>query len=105
MNQKGNMESRTKHITSNIIFALILESLQVVCNLIFPRLIIKTYGSSINGLTSTIGTMLTVINLIQAGAVGAATYEMFKPVSEKDYFTISRIYKSSRSYFSKLGFI
>lgn len=73
-----------------------------ILGMIFPRYIILTYGSEINGLTSTITRLLSLINLVQAGAVGAAIYQMYKPVAENDYETQSSIIYSSRCFYNKI---
>ncbi|MGI6713440.1 MAG: hypothetical protein ACOX4L_12160 [Bacillota bacterium] len=96
---------RTKNVVVNTIFSIALEVLLLVIGMILPRLIILTYGSEINGLTSTINQILSVVNLLQAGAVGASIYALYKPVAEKNYDLISDVLYSSKKYFNRLGFI
>lgn len=95
--------SRTKNVAKNFIFQIVYELFLVVAGILFPRLIILKYGSDVNGLTSTINHLVQILNLIQAGAVGASIFQMFKPVAEKDYKTVNNILYSSRIFFSKLG--
>jgi len=97
--------SRTKKTLKNLIFQIIYEIFLVIAGIIFPRLIILKYGSDVNGLTSTINHLIQILNLIQAGAVGASIFQMFKPVAENDYETVGKVLNSSRKYFTKLGFI
>ena len=94
---------RSKNAFKNLITSLSCELLIFVFGLIMPRLIILTYGDAINGLTQTITRLLSLINLIQAGAVGASIYQMYKPVANNDYDTQSAIIYSSQKYFNKLG--
>jgi hypothetical protein len=70
-----------------------------------PRWIILTYGSDINGLTATIIQILSIINLLQAGMLGASLYMMYKPIAERDYKTVSIVLASSKKYFTRLGLI
>ena len=88
-----------------MIVSLAYEIMLILFGLIVPRLIIDTYGSEVNGLTSTITHILSILNLLQAGAVGASIFQMFKPVAEKDYLQVSRIIDSSKRYFRKIGII
>lgn len=97
--------SRAKSTLKNIIFQFGYELLLLLFGFIAPRWIIETYGSSVNGLTSTINQLLQILNLLQIGAVGASIFEMYKPVAEKDYRTISLIIDSSKKYFWKMGSI
>ena len=85
--------------------SLAYEVMLILFGLIMPRLIIGTYGSEVNGLTSTINHLLSILNLLQAGAVGASIFQMYKPVAEKDYYQVSMVLESSRRYFRKLGLI
>lgn len=94
---------RTKNVLRNTGFSLALEILTLAFGLIMPRLVILAYGSNVNGLTSAVNQIISVINLLQAGAVGAAIFEMYGPAAEKDYIKISAIYSSSKKYFNKLG--
>lgn len=96
---------RAKNALRNLGVSLIYEVFIFVIGLIMPRLIILSYGDAVNGLTQTITRLLTLINLIQAGAVGASIYQMYKPVADNDYETQSAIMYSSRCYFNKLGVI
>ncbi|NLE63088.1 MAG: hypothetical protein GX612_04535, partial [Bacteroidales bacterium] len=96
---------RTKNALRNTAFSLLLEVLLLIFGMIMPRLIILTYGSAVNGLTSAINQILSVLNLLQAGAVGASIFEMYKPVAEKDYQRISLIMDASKRYFFKLGLV
>lgn len=94
---------RSKNAFRNLLFYLIYEVLCFILGIIFPRFIIHAYGSEINGLTSTITRILSLINLIQAGAVGTAIYQMYKPVVEKDYDKQSAIIYSSRRFYNKVS--
>lgn len=96
---------RSKNALRNAILSLAYEILLVIFGLIMPKLIIATFGSSVNGLTSTINQILQILNLLQAGAVGASIFQMFKPVAEKNYDEVSAILGASKKYFNKLGFV
>lgn len=96
---------RSVNAVKNLIVNFIYEVLVFGFGIIFPRYIILIYGSEINGLTSTITRILSLINLIQAGAVGAAIFQMYKPVAENDYDTQSAIIYSSRKYYNRVTVI
>ena len=96
---------RSLSTLKNMIASLACEIMLVLFGLVVPRLIIETYGSEVNGLTSTITQVLSILNLLQAGAVGASIFQMYKPVAEKDYIQVSQIIDSSKRYFRKIGFV
>ena len=96
---------RTKNAALNLILYFIYEIALFALGMIFPRFIIQTYGSEINGLASTITRLLSLVNLIQAGAVGAAVFQMYGPVAKKDYEEQSAILYSSRKYYNKISVV
>lgn len=96
---------RSKNAIKTLTIYLTYEILVFVLSIIFPRFIILTYGSEINGLTSTITRILSFINLIQAGAVGSAIFQMYKPVAENDYDAQSKIMYASRKFYCKITII
>lgn len=96
---------RSKNALKNIAVYIVYEAIALILGVIFPRFIILTYGSEINGLTSTISRVLSLINLIQAGAVGAAIYQMYKPVADNDFDTQSSIIYSSRKFYNKISIV
>lgn len=96
---------RTRSALKNVLLSLAYEIVLVLFGLVVPRLIIGAYGSEVNGLTSTVTQVLQILNLLQAGAVGASIFQMYKPVAEHDYLQVSRVLRASRRYFVKIGSI
>lgn len=96
---------RSLSALKNVIMSLLYEVMLILFGLVVPRLIIGTYGSEVNGLTSTVTHILSILNLLQAGAVGASIFQMFKPVAEKDYYQVSKVIEASKRYFRKIGTI
>ncbi len=93
---------RSKNAVKGLVTYLAYEMFVFVLGIIFPRYIILNYGSEINGLTATITRILSLINLVQAGAVGAAIFQMYKPVAENDYETQSAILYASRRFYKRI---
>ena len=96
---------RTKLALYNTIVSLISQFILLILSMIFPRLIIMVFGSEVNGLTASINQVLNIVNLLQAGVVGASIYDMYKPIAEKNNRVLGSIFYSSKKYFSKLSVI
>ena len=94
---------RSKNAFRNLVVSIIYEAFILALGLIVPRFIILSYGDSINGLTQTINRLLTLVNLLQAGAVGASIFQMLKPVAENDYKTQSAVMYASKKFFDRMG--
>lgn len=96
---------RSKKALANIVVSFIYEFVAIICGLIVPRLIIGTYGSSINGLISSITKFLGYIVLLEAGVGGVVRAALYKPLADKDIDSISRIIKATEQFFKIIGLI
>lgn len=96
---------RSKKAFANIIASLTLQFTTVVCGFIIPRLIIKTFGSDINGLTSSITSFLGYITLFEAGVGGVVRASLYKPLANRDIIAISGILKATEKFFKSLSYV
>jgi len=94
---------RSKNAFANIIVSLIYQLVLIVCGLLVPRLIIRTFGSSVNGLISSITKFLGYIVLLEAGVGGVVRAALYKPLADKDIDSISGIIKATERFFRIIG--
>ena len=102
---KGLNQLRSKKAIANIITALLLQIVSVICGLIVPRIIIATFSSSVNGLISSINQFLGFIILFEAGVGGVTRAALYKPLANKNTDSISRIIKATENFFRIVGLI
>ena len=76
---------RTKSTIRNSIYSVFFQLFTLAVGFFVPKLVIEAYGSEVNGLTSNVNQLINLINLLQAGLVGASIFEMFEPIARKDY--------------------
>ena len=96
---------RGKKALLNSAASLMLEFVTVICGFIVPRLIIGTYGSEINALTSSISQFLSYIALVEAGVGGVIRAALYKPLAEKNNAAMSSIIKATENFFRKIAYI
>ena len=96
---------RSKKALLNSAATLLLEFVSVICGFIVPRLIIGTYGSEVNALTSSITQFLSYIALVEAGVGGVVRAALYKPLAEKNNIAISGIVRSAEIFFRKIAYI
>lgn len=94
---------RRKRAFYNFLTSFALQIVVLICGLIIPRLILSRFGSSVNGLVTSISQFLGYIALLEAGVGGVVRASLYKPLSKGDYSTVSRILKSTEYYFRKLA--
>ena len=99
------MDSRSKAIKYNMITGWIYELFALISGLILPRLILTTFGSDANGLTSSISQYLSFSVLLRAGLGGVTRAALYKPLANKDFKTVSAIMAATRSYMRKVALI
>ena len=97
--------NRGKKAVYNSIASLVAEIITVVCGLVLPRLIIKSYGSSYNGLTQSVAQFLSVVALLRAGVGGATRASLYKSLANKDEKQISATINATERFMRKVALI
>lgn len=96
---------RSKKALHNMTASLIYEFIAVICGLILPRLILKNFGSSYNGITTSITQFLSCVALLKCGVGEVTRAALYKPLSEKNTLEISAIVNATSHFTKKIAFI
>lgn len=94
-----------KRFFTNTIASLAYQVSVVVYNFIWPRLIIGTYGSEVNGWVASITQMLSLISLCDMGIGPVIKSNLYEPLLKKDKKRIDEIYSSASRFFNKIAMI
>ena len=94
---------RSKKAIKNIISSVFQQIITFICGLIVPRAIIGTFGSSVNGLISSITQFLSYITLLEAGIGPVIKAALYKPIAKKDRYEIENILKASQRFFRAIS--
>lgn len=97
--------SRKQKLRLNAVTGLARQLVSVVGAFIVPRLILKAFGSDVNGLVNSITNFLSVISLLESGISQVISSNLYKPLAENNNTEINRIFKSSQRFFSIIGMI
>lgn len=103
--QGEKCEMRTKQALKNTISSLLLEVVVAISGLIVPRIFTAAYGSSVNGLVSSISQFITYMSLVEAGIGAAGTVSLYSPLAQKDKQSINEIVSAARIFYIKSGCI
>ena len=96
---------RSRKALRNTITALGYEFVALICGLILPRLILTNFGSSYNGITSSIIQFLNCIALLRAGVAGVTRAALYKPLAENDTTQINAIVNATQNFMKRIAFI
>lgn len=96
---------RSKKAVINIITTLGLQVIAIVYGFIVPKIIITSFGSSVNGLISSITQFLAYISLLESGVGPVVKASLYKPIAKKNNKEISNILKASEKFFKTISYI
>lgn len=96
---------RSKKAFYNIITSLVLQIIILICGFIVPKLIIRKFGSDVNGLTSSINQFLSYITLLESGIGPVVRSALYKPIAKKDNQEIKNILRASERFFRVIAII
>lgn len=85
--------------------SLLLQAITLISGFILPRLILRAYGSEVNGLVNSITQFLAVISLMDLGVGSVVESSLYGPLSRNDNVLLSQIYVSATKFFQRLAFI
>lgn len=97
--------SRSKNVINSTIWELGYYIVTISLGFLAPRYIILYYSSEVNGLTTTVQNIITILLLLQAGVVTAAVYSLYKPIADNNYDEICKNIQSSISFIRKIAYI
>lgn len=93
---------KSRSVKLNIISMFIYQGVGILSGFIMPRLILATFGSEVNGLTSSLSQFLSYITLFEGGVSTVFTSCLYAPLQADDKQKISAIIRSSNLFFNKL---
>ncbi len=97
--------SRKKKLLLNTATGILKQIITVICGFILPRYFLLYYGSSVNGLISSITHFLSFIALLDMGVGAVIQANLYKPLADKDEKQLSRILRSAERFFRRLAYI
>ena len=96
---------RSKISMYNTSSAMLLQVVNMVINLILPRLIVLEYGSAANGLVNSIRQFIQYISVVEGGLTLAAVYALYKPLALNDQDKINGILAGANRLYNYSGLI
>lgn len=97
------MGSRSNKFILNSVSSLMQQVVTIICGLILPQLVLRVFGSGINGTIASITQFLSFITLLQGGVGTVARLAFYKPLAENDRHKISIAYKTVGNFYKKFS--
>lgn len=99
------MKLRSKRLLLNNSSSFIFQFSTIICGFILPRLVLKAFGSEVNGLVNSVNQFLGVISFLELGVGAVIQSSLYKPLVDKNTNQVSKIMVSGQKFFSKLAVI
>ena len=90
---------RSKKTFYNISSNLLLQIIIIIYGFVVPKIIIVHFGSSVNGLVSSIAQFLGYIALLESGFGPVVKSVLYKPIAKKNKQEITNILSASEKFF------
>ena len=96
---------KDKRVFFNVVSSILLQILVMICGFIVPKVIMQSYGSSVNGLVTSITKFLAYILLLELGMGPVVKSVLYKPIANKDREEIRKILKAADKFFKRVSYI
>ena len=96
---------RTRNASRNIVFGVILRSVQIIIPFFMRSAVTYFIGIEYLGLDGLFKSLLQVLNLAELGVGSAMIYSMYKPIASDDHKSICALMKLYKYYYRIIGVI
>ncbi len=96
---------RRQKLIYNMASSLAVHITEAICGLILPGLILRAYGSEVNGLIHSIAQFLAVISFLDMGIGRVVETSLYEPLSNRNWEKTSQIITSATRFFRRLGIV
>ena len=93
-----------KSLSKNMLMSIITRVITLITGLIVQQQILIKYGSSLNGLTSSIAQVMSYLVILEAGLGTASIQALYQPLSTNDWKKISGIFTATGTEYKKISF-
>lgn len=94
---------RKKEVLLTVITNLLLQVITALCGFVLPPLVIKVFGSSVNGMVSSITQFIAYLNIVEAGVGGASIAALYKPLAHGDTAERNSILSATAQFYNRSG--
>ena len=96
---------RSKQAMKNLMSNLILQVIVFIVGIILPRFFLEEYGSTVNGMVTSINQFLTYMGLAEAGVGTASVVALYAPLADQRQDDVNSILSATRLFYYKSGMI
>ena len=99
------MGKKTKASLLTLLVSVLNSVLSIVFSLVYSNLVIRTFGSQVNGLISTLTQFVSLFTIIEGGFTTAAVVAVYSPILNHDHKKMNDILYTAKVFFFRVGMI
>ncbi len=90
--------TNNKQLSLNILISILNQLVIIVCGFILPRVLLESFGSTVNGLVTSIRQFLNFITFLEMGIGVVISSSLYEPLFKQDTEKVSAIIVSSKRF-------
>lgn len=94
---------RSKLAMKNMVANLFLQVLVLISGIILPRFFMETYGSTVNGMITSVNQFLMYLGLAEAGISTASVVALYAPLAHGQDEEVNSILSATRKFYNRSG--
>ncbi len=96
---------RSKQAAKNMIANIILQITVFLAGIALPRFFLEEYGSTINGMVTSVNQFLVYLGLAEAGVGVASTVALYSPLAKEDQREVNAILSATKQFYYRSSYI
>lgn len=96
---------RSKKALFNALTAILAQIVGLAVGIIIPRFTILIYGSTINGLCSSVNQAVKYLYILELGLSGSLVYSLYKPITDHNIQKINGILAAAKKSYHQIGVV
>lgn len=96
---------RSKKAARNTIANIILQGIIFLSGIVLPRFFLMEYGSSINGMVTSVNQFLVYLGLAEAGVGTASMVALYGPLATENQEATNAILSATRRFYNRSGLL
>lgn len=102
---ENRFNDRAKKLKWNSISSLVYQITVILGGFILPRLILKEYGSEVNGIVNSVTQFLSVVSFLDMGVGSVVASTLYKPIAENNIIKINKVITSATRFYKKIAYV
>lgn len=94
---------RGEQALKNLLCNVLLQVVVAVSGLVLPRFYLEVYGSTLNGMVSSVTQFMSYLSLVEAGISAATIVGLYGPLAEHNISDINGVLAATKKFYNQTG--